>query len=60
MMTKEKIIETLKELPEEVDLEDLIERLIFTEKVTQGLQQLDEEKTISHEEVKIETSKWSK
>lgn len=58
MITKEKLIETLKELLEEVDLEDVIEKLIFTEKVSEGLKQLDDSKTLSHEEVKTEIDKW--
>jgi predicted transcriptional regulator len=36
----------------------LIERLVFVEKVEQGLAQLKKGKTVSHEKVKEMTKKW--
>lgn len=57
-MERDKVLDTIKELPEEFELEDLIEKLIFVEKIEQGLKQLDEGKTVSHEKVKEITSKW--
>ena len=57
-MERDKVLDTIKELPEQFELEDLIEKLIFIEKVEQGLKQLDEGKTVSHEKVKEITSKW--
>jgi predicted transcriptional regulator len=57
-MKRDKAIETIKELPPEFDLDDLIERLIFVDKVEKGLKQLDEGKTVPHNEVKRITKKW--
>lgn len=57
-MKRDKAIETVKELPQEFELDDLIEKLIFVEKVDKGLRQLDEGKTISHEKVKEIVKKW--
>jgi len=57
-MKRDKAIETIKELPQEFDLDDLIERLIFVEKVEKGLEQLDEGKTVPHEKAKELTKKW--
>jgi predicted transcriptional regulator len=57
-MKREKAIETVKELPQEFDLEDLIERLVFVEKVEKGLQQIDDGKTVTHDEVKQKIKKW--
>jgi len=51
-------METVKEFPQAFELEDLIERLVFVEKVEKGLQQVQEGKTISHEQVKEMTKKW--
>lgn len=59
-MTKDKVIEAVKELPQEFDLEELIERLIFIDKVEKGLQQLDRGETITHEEVKKVVKSWRK
>lgn len=59
-MTKDKVIEAVKELPQEFDLEELIERLIFIDKVEKGLQQLDKGETKTHEEVKKAVKAWQK
>jgi len=57
-MKKDKAIETVKEFPQEFELEELIERLVFLEKVEKGLQQVEQGKTIPHEKVKEMTKKW--
>ena len=57
-MKRDKAIETIKELPQEFDLEILLEKLIFVEKVDQGLLQLQEGKTVSSEKVKEMIKKW--
>lgn len=51
-MKKEKAIETVNEFPQEFELEELMERLVFADKVEKGLQQLNERKTITHDRVK--------
>ncbi len=57
-MKRDKAIETVKEFPQEFELEDLIERLVFLEMVEKGLQQVEQGKTILHEKVRdIETFK---
>ena len=48
----------MKELPKEFDLEDLMEKLVFVEKVEKGLKQLDEGKTVPHKKVKEITKQW--
>lgn len=57
-MKREKVIDAVKELPQEFDLEELIEKLIFVEKVDQGLKQLEEGKTVDHSQVKEMVKKW--
>ncbi|MEM9687599.1 MAG: hypothetical protein AAF934_11860 [Bacteroidota bacterium] len=57
-MKKAKALSTLHELPEEFELDELIKRLIFIDKVEKGLQQAKEGKTISHEQLKAEMKKW--
>jgi predicted transcriptional regulator len=59
-MRKEKVLETVNNLPAEFELEELIERLIFIEKVEKGLDQLDKGETRTHEEVKQAVKKWRK
>ena len=57
-MTKEKVEEAVSTLPQEFDVEELIERLIFIDKVEKGLQQLDRGETKTHEEVKTIAKSW--
>jgi len=57
-MKRDKAIDTVKELPKEFELDALLERLIFVEKVEQGLAQLKKGKTTTHEKVKEMAKKW--
>lgn len=57
-MKREKAIEAVKELPQEFNLEELMEKLVFVEKVEQGLKQLEEGKTVDHSQVKEIVKKW--
>ena len=59
-MNKEKLIATINEMPQDFDLEVLMEKLVFIEKVEKGLEQLDSDKTITHEQVKQRVKQWSK
>ena len=57
-MKRDKAIDTVKELPKEFELEDLIERLVVVEKVEEGLAQLKKGKTVNHAKVKEIVKKW--
>jgi predicted transcriptional regulator len=57
-MKRDKVIELIKELPQEFELETLIERLIFIDKVEHGLKQIEDGETISHEQVIETAKKW--
>ncbi|HVW12855.1 MAG TPA: hypothetical protein VHB54_03485 [Mucilaginibacter sp.] len=59
-MNREKVIATVNEMPKDFDLESLLERLIFIEKVEKGLHQLNSGDTITHKEVKQRIKQWSK
>jgi hypothetical protein len=60
MLTREKVHKTIQHLPEKFTIDELIEQLIFIEKVEEGLLQSDERKVISNEDVKLIIEKWSK
>ncbi|QQR87124.1 MAG: hypothetical protein IPJ76_02540 [Flavobacteriales bacterium] len=52
---------TLKEMPDQFNLEDLFERLIFMDKVEKGLAELKAGKGIPHEKVMASFKrKWRK
>ncbi len=55
---KQKVIEMIQSLPEEATVDDIMEELYFKLQVDQGLKELDEGKSISHEEVEKRMSKW--
>lgn len=57
-MKKTDVIDAINEMPKEFDLESLIERLVFMEKVEEGLKQAEDGKTVTHEKVKEIVSKW--
>jgi hypothetical protein len=59
-MKRAQAIETINNFPPEFDLDELIERLIFIEKVEKGLVQIKKGKTKTHEEVNELAKKWSK
>lgn len=49
---KERVLEAVRELPEDATVEDAMERLYFLAKVEKGLQQAEAGETMSHEEAK--------
>jgi predicted transcriptional regulator len=57
-MKREKLMDAIKDFPQEFELEDLIEKLIFVEKIEKGLAQVKEGKIVAHEKVKEIAGKW--
>lgn len=48
----ERIIEAVRELPDDATVEDAMERLYVLAKIEKGLKQADAGQTVSHEEAK--------
>ena len=59
MLTKEKLNRTIKNLPDSFTIDELIDQLIFMEKIEEGFQQSEENKVVSNEDVKAMIDKWS-
>ncbi len=60
-MKKHTVIETLDSFGEEFDTEKLIEKLLFVEKVEQGIKEANEGKVMDYQQVKQNfTTKWKK
>ncbi len=59
MITKEKLNKTLRSLPDSFTIDELIDQLIFIEKVEEGISQSVQGKVISNEDVKQIIDKWS-
>ena len=60
MLTKEKLNKTINNLPETFTIDELIDQLIFIEKIEEGFKQSEEGNVISNEDVKSIIDKWSK
>ncbi len=59
-MLKEKVQQVVGELPEDVDVDALVEKLYLLEKIELGERQLAEGKGVSHKEAKKRLEKWLK
>ena len=57
-MTKNQVVDSLKDFPEKFSVEQLIEKLIFIEKVEEGLSQSKNNETVSMEDAKKRLHKW--
>ncbi len=55
---KEEVISLVRNLPEEVTVDDIMRELYFKIQVDKGLKELDEGKGIPHEEVEKRLSRW--
>ncbi len=59
MLTKEKLNRTINSLPDSFTIDELIDKLIFMEKVEEGYHQSEEGKVVTNEDVKLMIDKWS-
>ncbi len=61
---KKEVIALIKKLPEEVTLDDIMYHLYVKKKILIGLQEVNQDKSIPHEEVmdnaKMRLEKWLK
>ena len=57
---KQKVIEMLNSLPDEVDYDEIMAEIYFRQKVDKSLKQINEGKVIPHEEAKQRLAKWIK
>jgi len=58
ILKKSEILEGLKDLPEEITLDELIDKLIFIEKVKIGLKSADIMPLTPHDVVKQLSKEW--
>lgn len=53
MLTKNKVKQSIDNLPDSFTIDELIDQLIFIKKVEEGIKQSDEGKVISNDDVKV-------
>jgi predicted transcriptional regulator len=60
MLTKEKIKKSIDALPDNLTIDQVIDRIIMLDKIEQGLKDVEEGRVHSTEDVKAKLSKWLK
>jgi hypothetical protein len=58
MLTKEKIIESIKELPDSFSMEEFFERIILIEKIEKGISDSTKGNVISDESLNNHLPSW--
>lgn len=58
MLTKEKLLESIQDLPDRFSVEELFERIIFLQKIEIGLEQSEKDEIHSTEEARKKLQKW--
>lgn len=58
MTEKERILELIQKLPDDVTKDDVMEALHFESIIDQGLADIDAGRVVSHEEAKKRLAKW--
>lgn len=58
MLTKEDMINAIRELPDDATFEDAIERLHLLEMIDLGIAQIDRGEGVSHEEARQRMAQW--
>jgi predicted transcriptional regulator len=60
MISKKIVLETIEQMPNEFNVDELVEKLYFMAHVEKGLQDIAEGRVLKHEEVVESMSKWLK
>lgn len=58
MLTREKTLEIVRNLPEEFSIDELLERLMLLAKIEHALLQVENGQTVTTEEARKMLSKW--
>jgi hypothetical protein len=58
MLTKDSVIKTISNFPDTFTLDELVDKLIFMDKVERGLDQSVNNKIYTHDEARKRLGKW--
>jgi len=58
MTTKAELIEAIRQMPDDMTVEDLLEELLFRIHADEGLRDIEAGRVISHEEAKRRHAQW--
>ena len=60
MLTKDSVIKSIDKLPDSFTIDELIDKLVFMEKVQKGLDESNSGQAISGDQARLKLSKWLK
>ena len=60
MIFKKQIIETIESMPMDSSTEDLIERIVFIQKIEQGIADVEQKNVVNEDKVDYLIEQWSK
>lgn len=58
MLLKSKIQETLDSLADEIEIDDLLERFVILNKISEAVKQIENGQVYTNEEVEIDINEW--
>lgn len=59
-MTKEKVIQAIKKLPDNFSVDDVLDKIMLIEKIERGIEQSKQNQLISDDELNKHLPKWLK
>ncbi len=60
MLSKSNVIKTITKFPDHFSVDDLVDKMILLDKIEKGMQQADNNQTISDEELDKRIEEWLK
>ena len=58
MTIKEKVINGIKNLPDTVDIDDILDQIMLVEKIEKGVDQSNKNQVVSDDELENRLGKW--
>ena len=58
MLTKEQVLKSINDLPDSFSIDEVIDRLVFLQKIETGTNQSKNDDTISNSDAKNKMNKW--
>ncbi len=58
MTTKDKIISSIKNLPDSVTIDDILDQIVLVEKIEKGIEQSNKNQVVSDDELDKRLGKW--
>ena len=55
---KQAALKIIESMPDDASLEDIMYELYFRQRVDRGLKEVDEDQTVSHDEVRRSVAEW--